>query len=66
MEELGALYGERIERWRAALTDLCDGEPHLFSTDFSRTKGLEPSGKLGTLDDDALELFTLALAAGDA
>jgi hypothetical protein len=66
MEELDALYGERIDRWRAALTDLCDGEPHLFSTDFSRAKGLEPSGRLNALDDDALELFMIALAAGDA
>jgi hypothetical protein len=66
MPELNLLFGKRIERWRNVLTELCDGVPHLFSTDFSRSKGLEPSGEGGMLDDDALELFMIALAAGDA
>ena len=63
-QELDSLYGRRIERWREVLADVCDGAPSVFSTDFSRSKGLEPSGRGGALDDDAVELFMMALAAG--
>ncbi|SEN50552.1 D-arabinono-1,4-lactone oxidase [Duganella sp. CF517] len=62
--ELEALYGTRLRRWRAALADLCHGAPAVFSTAFSRDKGLEPLGG-GATDDDAIDLFLAALAAGD-
>lgn len=64
-QDLDALYGRRIQRWREVLADVCDGASGVFSTDFSRTKGLEPSGSGGSLDDDAIELFMMGLAAGD-
>ena len=63
-QELDSLYGRRIERWREVLADVCDGAPSVFGTDFSRSKGIEPSGRGGALDDDAVELFMMALAAG--
>ena len=52
--DLTALYGERIDAWRDVLTDLLCDSPDVFSTAFSRDKGLEPS-------DDELALFMLAL-----
>jgi hypothetical protein len=64
--ELEALYGARLRRWRAALADLCHGAPGVFSTAFSRDKGLEPLGAGGgASDDDAVDLFLAALAGGD-
>lgn len=63
--ELEALYGARLRRWRSALADVCHGAPGVFSTAFSRDKGLEPLGASGATDDDAIDLFLAGLAAGD-
>ena len=62
--ELEALYGARLRRWRAALADVCHGAPEVFSTAFSRDKGLEPLGAGGATDDDAIDIFLAGLAAG--
>jgi len=62
--ELEALYGARMRRWRAALADVCHGAPQVFSTAFSRDKGLEPLGAGGATDDDAIDIFLAGLAAG--
>jgi hypothetical protein len=63
--DLDALYGDRLARWRNVLFDLSDGNAQVFSTPFSRDKGLEPdaSGAVGI--DDSLELFLMAVATGD-
>lgn len=63
--ELEALYGPRLRRWRQVLADLCHGAPGVFSTGFSRDKGLEPLGGAGATDDDAIDLFLAGLASGD-
>jgi hypothetical protein len=56
---LDARYGDRITKWRAALASLSGTDPGLFSTPFSRDKGLEPDGS-----DDAIDAFFLGLGAG--
>lgn len=63
--ELAALYGDRLRRWRDVLAAVCDGAPAVFSTSFSREKGLEPSATPRVVDDEAVELFMMALAAAD-
>jgi hypothetical protein len=55
-------YGAGIATWRRVLGDLSADQPAVFSTPFSREKGLEPdwSG-----DDDAVDMFLLAFEGGD-
>jgi len=62
--ELEARYGARLIKWRTALADLSAGAPGVFSTAFSRDKGLEPFGAGGGTDDDAIDQFMLGLEAG--
>jgi hypothetical protein len=61
--ELAALYGPRLKRWRAVLADVCGGAPQVFSTEFSRSCGLEPLAGAG--DDDAIDIFMAALAGAE-
>ncbi|MCK0511473.1 FAD-binding protein [Aromatoleum buckelii] len=65
--ELEALYGAALTRWRSILSDLADGHPEVFRTDFSVDKGLEPVAAPvaipGTTDED-IETFFIGLAAG--
>ena len=63
--ELAALYGTRLRRWREVLAEVCGGAPQVFSTAFSRDKGLEPLGGASGTDDDAIDLFLAGLASGD-
>jgi hypothetical protein len=63
-QELELRYGERLTRWRLALGDIAAGASEVFSTPFSRDKGLEPLGSGPAGEDDALEIFMLALEAG--
>jgi hypothetical protein len=68
--DLGTRYGNRLLRWRTALANLAAGGPGVFSTLFSRDKGLEPYEQvvpdpLPTMDDDSVDQFMLGLAAGD-
>jgi hypothetical protein len=64
--ELAAVYGDRLLRWRNALADISAGASQVFSTAFSRDKGLEPGGGslAATQDDDAIDLFLSGLKAG--
>lgn len=63
--EIAAHYGARLRKWRAALADLSAGGPGVFSTSFSRDKGLEPLGSLVVVtEDDSVEQFMLGLEAG--
>jgi hypothetical protein len=59
--ELDALYGDRLATWRGVLASLSGDDPGVFSTPFSRDKGLEPTG---AGDDDAIEQFLLGLEGG--
>jgi len=63
-EELAALYGPRLKRWREVLADVCGGAPQVFSTEFSRSCGLEPLAGSGD-DDDAIDIFMAALAGAE-
>ena len=64
--ELAALYGPRLKRWRQKLSNVCDGAPQVFSTEFSRSCGLEPLAASADADDDAIDIFMRVLAgAGD-
>jgi hypothetical protein len=54
-------YGPRLAAWRKALGNIEAGQPPVFSTAFSREVGLEPSGRAGILDDDAVDLFFAGL-----
>lgn len=63
--ELAALYGTRLRRWREVLAEVSGGAPQVFSTAFSRDKGLEPLGGASGTDDDAIDLFLAGLASGD-
>jgi len=62
--ELEARYGARLIKWRTALADLSAGGPGVFSTAFSRDKGLEPFDPGEGTDDDAVDQFMLGLEAG--
>ena len=63
--ELAARYGARLIKWRTALADLSAGGPGVFSTAFSRDKGLEPLSVGGLVsEDDSVEQFMLGLEAG--
>jgi hypothetical protein len=67
--ELVALHGARLQRWREVLADVCGGAPQVFSTAFSREKGLEPLAGAGATnedDEDAIDLFMAGLGAADA
>lgn len=44
-ERLAALYGEHLEAWRWALSELEGGGKRTFSSDFSRDCGLEDGGR---------------------
>jgi hypothetical protein len=63
-EDLAARYGDRLVRWRSVLADLVDESPDVFSTAFSRDRGLEPAGSSRLFDDDAIEQFLLGLEGG--
>ncbi len=66
-QQLKLHYGERLTRWRSALGEIAGGAPQVFSTPFSRDKGLEPlvaGPPAEPAEDDALEIFMLALEAG--
>jgi hypothetical protein len=60
-DDLAVRYGDRLDRWRGALSDLIDENPRVFSTVFSRDKGLEPTGPS---EDDAVEQFLIGLEGG--
>lgn len=64
-EELQALYGERLRRWRNVLFDLSGSQASVFRTGFSQDKGLEPDWTGAKGVDDALDLFLMALSTGD-
>ena len=62
--ELAELYGARLRRWREVLADVCGGGAQVFSTVFTREKGLEPLLAAGATEEDAIDLFLTGLAAG--
>jgi D-arabinono-1,4-lactone oxidase len=63
-EYLQARYGDHLNSWRRVLGSLSNANPTVFSTPFSRDKGLEPDWSGVDEDDDAIEMFLLALAGG--
>jgi hypothetical protein len=65
-DEIAARYGDRLLRWRSVLADLSVGGPGVFSTAFSRDKGLEPYNAGPATEDDAIDQFMLGLEAGSA
>lgn len=64
-DELADLHGFRLRRWREILAEVSANAPQVFSTEFSRDKGLEPLDGGNATDDDAVEAFMAGLRAGD-
>jgi len=60
---LAGHYGQRLTRWQAMLAELSTDGPRVFSNDFSRSSGLEPSTPTGLFLGEPLSMYRDTLEA---